>query len=155
MNMSEIRCRSCGARNRVPVTATGRPRCAKCHADLPWLGEVVRADLDAVGRLVGGAGAGRPVGTVVRALPNHRPDARTARGGASGALRVAKVNVDEAPEVSARLGVQGIPTMVLYAEGPRWADRSERSPVTPSVLDRRIALAAGSDMTVALRWTAW
>ena len=35
----------------------------------------------------------------------------------AGSLRVAKVNVDEAPEVSARLGVQGIPTMVLYRDG--------------------------------------
>ncbi len=28
-----------------------------------------------------------------------------------------KVNVDDAPELSASLGVQGIPTMVLYDRG--------------------------------------
>ena len=28
-----------------------------------------------------------------------------------------KVNVDDEPTVSSRLGVQGIPTMVLYADG--------------------------------------
>lgn len=35
----------------------------------------------------------------------------------AGSLRVAKVNVDDHPGVSAKLGVQGIPTMVLYADG--------------------------------------
>ncbi|MCP4226378.1 MAG: redoxin family protein, partial [Actinomycetia bacterium] len=35
----------------------------------------------------------------------------------AGLLRVVKVNVDEVPEVSARLGVQGIPTMVLFDDG--------------------------------------
>ena len=35
----------------------------------------------------------------------------------AGSLRVVKVNVDEEPTVSGRLGVQGIPTMVLYHQG--------------------------------------
>jgi thioredoxin 2 len=35
----------------------------------------------------------------------------------AGTLRIAKVNVDEHPSVSAQLGVQGIPTMVLYRGG--------------------------------------
>jgi thioredoxin 2 len=35
----------------------------------------------------------------------------------AGRFRVVKVNVDQAPDVSARLGVQGIPTMVLFADG--------------------------------------
>ncbi len=35
----------------------------------------------------------------------------------AGTLRVVKVNVDEAPAVSEGLGVQGIPTMVLFRDG--------------------------------------
>jgi thioredoxin 2 len=35
----------------------------------------------------------------------------------AGSLRIVKVNVDEAPQVSARLGVQGIPTMLLFRDG--------------------------------------
>ncbi len=35
----------------------------------------------------------------------------------AGRLRIVKVNVDLAPEVSARLRVQGIPTMVLFDGG--------------------------------------
>ena len=30
-------CPSCGTKNRTPVSATGKPRCARCQADLPWL----------------------------------------------------------------------------------------------------------------------
>jgi thioredoxin 2 len=35
----------------------------------------------------------------------------------AGSLRIAKVNVDEQPEVSSRLGVMGIPTLVLFDKG--------------------------------------
>jgi thioredoxin 2 len=35
----------------------------------------------------------------------------------AGLLKVVKVNVDEAPGVSARLGVQGIPTLLLMRQG--------------------------------------
>jgi thioredoxin 1 len=34
-----------------------------------------------------------------------------------GALKVGKVNVDDEPELAARAGVQGIPTIVVYREG--------------------------------------
>ncbi len=117
MSTDEIRCSSCGARNRVPVTAKGRPRCAKCHSDLPWLGEVGSSDLDAV--LSASAvpvlvdlwapwcGPCRTIAPILEQLVRDR----------AGSLRVAKVNVDQAPDLSARLGVQGIPTMVLYSGG--------------------------------------
>jgi thioredoxin 2 len=31
-----ITCPHCGRRNRVPVAASGTPRCGKCHQPLPW-----------------------------------------------------------------------------------------------------------------------
>jgi len=35
----------------------------------------------------------------------------------AGSLRIVKVDVDQEPRVSERLGVQGIPTMVLFDQG--------------------------------------
>ena len=86
-----VACPSCNTKNRVPVVTGGRPRCARCKTDLPWLVEAAGDEL-------------------APALEQLAADL-------AGTLRVVKVNVDHAPEVSARLGVQGIPTMVLYDGG--------------------------------------
>jgi len=45
-----------------------------------------------------------------------------------GALRIAKVNVEDQPTVSARLGVQGIPTMVMYLDGTEVARQAGAIP---------------------------
>jgi thioredoxin 1 len=38
-------------------------------------------------------------------------------GEQSDKLRIAKLNVDENPEITRRFGVQSIPTMILFADG--------------------------------------
>lgn len=117
MTTSEIVCPGCGARNRVPDAASGKPRCAKCHVDLPWLVDVSAGEFNRVVErsslpvLVDlwapWCGPCRMVAPALAQISTER----------AGSLRVVKVNVDEAPEVSARLGVQGIPTMVLFVAG--------------------------------------
>ena len=114
---STIACPGCGVGNRVPIASRGKPRCAKCHTDLPWLADATTSDLDAVlaasslPALVDlWAPWCQPCLTIAPALEE------LARQRA-GTLRVLKVNVDAAPEVSSRLGVKGIPTLVLFRNG--------------------------------------
>ena len=42
---------------------------------------------------------------------------RTTRSRARGSLKVVKLNVDEAPEMSDRYQVRGIPLLVLFRDG--------------------------------------
>lgn len=117
MVSNEIRCPSCEVLNRLPTTASGRPRCGKCHTDLPWLTDASDDEFDQIIASSGLAvlvdlwapwcGPCRAVAPALEQLAAER----------AGSLRVVKVNVDSSPEISARLGVQGIPTMVLYRNG--------------------------------------
>lgn len=112
-----IPCRSCETRNRVANDASGRPRCSSCHTDLPWLANVAADEFDHVVATsvlpilvdLWAPWCG-PCRAVAPALEQLAIDL-------AGSVRVVKVNVDEAPAVSAQLGVQGIPTMVLFDRG--------------------------------------
>lgn len=115
--MAEItECPSCGTMNRVPVAASGTPRCGSCHRDLPWLVAASASDFDAavttklpvlVDLWAPWCG---PCGTIA-------PGIERAATELAGALKVVKVNVDDAPGVSARFAVQGIPTLLVLRDG--------------------------------------
>ena len=117
MSASVMTCRSCHTRNRVPDDVAGTPRCSRCHTDLPWLIEVGSDELERVIErstipvlLDLWAPWCAPCRAVAPALEQLAVDR-------AGSVRVVKVNVDAAPDVSRRLGVQGIPTMVVFARG--------------------------------------
>jgi thioredoxin 2 len=112
----EVACANCGKRNRVPVAASGRPRCANCKAALAWLVPADSSDFDAavdskllvlVDLWAPWCGPCRMVAPVLERLATEY----------AGRLKVVKVNVDEAPQIQARYGVQGIPTLVLLRNG--------------------------------------
>lgn len=46
MSNTVMKCPSCTTMNRVANDASGRPRCSKCHADLPWLINVGTDEFD-------------------------------------------------------------------------------------------------------------
>jgi thioredoxin 2 len=112
-----VACPNCGKRNRVPAAATGVPRCAACHTALPWLTPADDSDFEEV--------AGRSTLPVLVDLwapwcgpcrvvdPGVEQAARTL----AGRLKAVKVNVDQAPRTAERLGVQGIPTLLLLRGG--------------------------------------
>lgn len=109
-------CPQCRTRNRVPRSATGIPRCSTCHTPLPWLVEAGEADFADVtdSRLpvlvdLWAEWCG-PCRIVAPAVEQASIDL-------AGRLKVVKVDVERAPSVSARLGVQGIPTLVVLRRG--------------------------------------
>ncbi|HVD16380.1 MAG TPA: thioredoxin [Actinomycetota bacterium] len=116
--MAEIvTCPNCGKRNRVPAAASGAPRCAACHTALPWLTSAGDGDFEEV--------AGRSTLPVLVDLwapwcgPCRvvEPGVEQAVRELAGRLKAVKVNVDEAPRVAERLGVRGIPTLLLLRDG--------------------------------------
>ncbi len=116
MESNVVACPSCGAKNRVPSSASGSPRCAKCHVDLPWLVEAGDADFaTAVGtkRLVlvdlwaPWCGPCRMVAPVLEKLSLEFADS----------LKVVKVNVDESPRTAQRYEARSIPMLLFMRDG--------------------------------------
>jgi thioredoxin 2 len=109
-------CASCGKKNRVPATAKGTPRCAQCKADLPWLVDADDGTFAAV------TSTNVPVLVDLWApwcgpCRMVAPGVERASKEFAGRLKVVKVNVDEAPQVSRRFAVQSIPMLVLLHHG--------------------------------------
>jgi len=111
-----VACPACGAKNRVPPGTSGRPRCAKCHADLPWIVEAGDAALARaldtsalvlVDLWAPWCGPCRSVAPILERLA-----ARYA-----GRLKVVKVNVDDNPRAAAQYDARSIPTLVLIRAG--------------------------------------
>ena len=112
-----VRCPACGKANRVRPEASGVPVCGNCGKPLPWLVGAGDANFDEVTR------AGKlPVLVDFWAPwcgPCRMVSPLVARLGAedAGRLKGGKLNTDEAPEISLRYGVQGIPLLVLIKDG--------------------------------------
>jgi thioredoxin 2 len=111
-----ITCPNCGTRNRVRPSPSGVPRCSVCHSLLPWIVEASAETFDeeinaSVPVLVDfwapWCGPCRMVSPVVE---------RAGRDNA-GRLKVVKLNVDDAPPISERFAVRGIPLLVLFRHG--------------------------------------
>jgi thioredoxin 2 len=116
-----ILCPNCGTKNRVRATAEGVPRCSVCHTLLPWIVDAEPATFEeeikaSVPVLVDfwapWCGPCRMVSPLVQELGRDN----------AGHLKVVKLNVDDAPEISNRYSVQGIPLLLLIRDG-READR--------------------------------
>jgi thioredoxin 2 len=111
-----IACPSCGQKNRVRATSAGVPRCGVCQTLLPWIVDAEPARFDeeikaSIPVLVDfwapWCGPCRMVSPLVERIGREH----------AGHLKVVKLNIDEAPEISDRYGVRGIPLLVLLRNG--------------------------------------
>ncbi|TMD49425.1 MAG: thioredoxin [Chloroflexi bacterium] len=104
-----IKCPNCGKTNRVRPAATGVPHCGNCGAALPWLTESGEADFPAVvvDFWAPWCGPCRVVSPTVEQIAKDLP----------GKIKLVKVNTDNAPNLSQRFGIRGIPTLILFDHG--------------------------------------
>lgn len=120
-----LRCAFCATRNRVDMDrAAERPRCGECGRPF-LLDRPVKIAGDDLQALVDDAGVPvlvdfyadwcGPCKVMAPVLDELAAD-RTGR------LLIAKVDTDRAPQLSAELGIRGIPTLILYRDG-REVDR--------------------------------
>lgn len=115
-----LRCAFCQTLNRVDLTrAALRPRCGECGRPI-LLDRPVKVAQDDFERTVLGSGAPvladfyadwcapcKMVAPLVDELAQEL----------SGRLLVAKVDTDHAPELVQRLGIRGIPTLIVFKAG--------------------------------------
>jgi thioredoxin len=133
-------CSHCGATNRIlRARVSDDPQCGRCHqkifprqtvigSEANWKQQVDDSPIPVlVDFWAPWCGPCRVVGPILDQLA-------AAHG---GRLKIVKLNVDDNPDVSARFGIQAIPTMILFSGGKQ--QDQIRGAVSKPVLEQRLA----------------
>jgi thioredoxin 2 len=151
MTTTTIVCEHCGHTNRLPASAWGRPKCGNCHEPLPWIVDAGDADFAEIAEQAtipvltdlwaSWCGPCRMVSPALVQLAKER----------AGRVKLVKVDVDKAPQLSQRFGVRSVPTLLVLRGGEVLARQAGAAPVNVlrDWLDR--ALTSSQDSTQEVR----
>ena len=123
-----VMCTRCGRKNRVLAEALDAPLCRHCQGPLPWLVDASDGDF-------AGVTDAAPLPVLVDLWAPSCPHGSTVTrvleqvaGELAGQVKVVKVNVEGAPQLSRRFSVQASPTLLVIRHGRRVACRCGPAP---------------------------
>lgn len=119
-----IRCRSCGARNRIPVDKMqDGPRCGRCKKPFPPI-PITRRPVMVTDRSFSDAVIASPLPVLLEcwatwcsACGAISPILEQLATAYAGRLKVAKLNVDQNPATASRYSVMSLPMLLFFKDG--------------------------------------
>jgi thioredoxin 2 len=119
-----IKCRGCGARNRIPVARLNDgPRCGRCKNPFPAIATPIRPVV-VTDRTFADEVLASPLPVLLDCWASWcapcgamAPVLEDLARSYTGRLKVAKLNVDQNPVTASRYSVMSLPTLLFFRDG--------------------------------------